>query len=87
MIPLPSGSNSPGVRSWLRAQRFPGGPEFKSRRPDQFMFFVSRHLAIGILESLPLRISPRQEVQFCKLSNSHASLRTGMGKVRGQERQ
>jgi hypothetical protein len=21
-----------------------GGPEFKSRRPDQFMFFVSHHL-------------------------------------------
>ena len=21
-----------------------GGPEFKSRRPDQFMFFVSQHL-------------------------------------------
>jgi hypothetical protein len=26
-----------------------GGPEFKSRRPDQFMFFVSHHLETPVV--------------------------------------
>ena len=31
-----------------------GGPEFKSRRPDHFMFFVFRHLEIIVFLLLPL---------------------------------
>ena len=31
-----------------------GGPEFKSRRPDQFMFFVSHHLETPAFVLKPL---------------------------------
>ena len=31
-----------------------GGPEFKSRRPDHFMFFVFHHLEIIVFLLLPL---------------------------------
>jgi hypothetical protein len=48
-----------------------GGPEFKSRRPDQSILFVLHYLESHIFLLQLLWISRRQEVGFCKSFNLH----------------
>jgi hypothetical protein len=64
-----------------------GGPEFKSRRPDQSMVLVSRHLETSIFLLKPLRISQWQEAGLCNSFNLYdfAVLRAGKNSRR-QER-
>jgi hypothetical protein len=48
-----------------------GGPEFKSRRPDQSILFVLHYLESHMFLLQILWISRRQEFGFCKSFNLH----------------